>query len=104
MDAETRSVTVGDVVESATPAAFILEVLAGHAGLGRALTIPYPQKTGLALAGFDASLQPGRLVVFGESELGYLSALASAARLQVLRRVFARGIPCILVTKNLPLP
>jgi HPr kinase/phosphorylase len=101
MDAESRSVTVGDVVESATPAAFTLEVLAGHAGLGRALTIPYPQKTGLALAGFDASLQPGRLVVFGESELGYLSALDAAARIQVLRRVFARGVPCILVTKNL---
>jgi HPr kinase/phosphorylase len=100
MGAETRSVTVGEVVESATPAAFTLDVIAGQAGLGRVLTIPYPQKTGLALAGFDASLQPGRLIVFGESELGYLTALDAATRLQVLQRVFARGVPAILVTKN----
>jgi HPr kinase/phosphorylase len=102
MDAETRSVTVGDVVESASalPAAFSLDVVAGHAGLGRSLTIPYPQKTGLAVAGFDASLQPGRLLVFGESELRYLGELEAATRLQALRRIFARGIPCILLTKN----
>jgi HPr kinase/phosphorylase len=104
MDAETRSVTVGAMVESATPAAFTLEVVAGHAGLGRSLTIPYPQKTGLALAGFDASIQPGRLLVFGESELRYLSALDPVTRLQAIRRVFARGIPCIVVTKNQVVP
>jgi HPr kinase/phosphorylase len=98
--AETRSVTVGAMVESANPAAFSLDILAGHAGLGRSLTIPYPQKTGLALAGFDASLQPGRLLVFGESELRYLTTLDPAARRQAIERVLARGIPCILVTKN----
>jgi HPr kinase/phosphorylase len=100
MDVEIRSVTVGAMVESARPAAFALDVVAGHAGLRRSLTIPYPQKTGLALAGFDASLQPGRLLVFGESELQYLTTLDAAARRRVIERVFARGIPCVLVTKN----
>jgi HPr kinase/phosphorylase len=104
MDVEIRSVTVGAMVESARPAAFALDVVAGHAGLGRSLTIPYPQKTGLALAGFDASLQPGRLLVFGESELQYLTTLDAAARRRGIERVFARGIPCVLVTKNQELP
>jgi HPr kinase/phosphorylase len=104
MSGETRNVTVGAVVQSAETAGFTLDVVAGEGGLERLITIPYPQKTGLALAGFDASLQPGRLLVFGESELRYLSALETPARLNVIRRVFARGIPCILITKQQAAP
>jgi HPr kinase/phosphorylase len=100
MIGETRNVTVGAVVQSAESAGFLIDVLAGESGLERLITIPYPQKTGLALAGFDASLQPGRLLVFGESELRYLSALEPRARIDAIRRVFARGIPCVLITKQ----
>jgi hypothetical protein len=78
MNGEARNVTVGAVVQSAEAAGFSLDVVAGEAGLERLITIPYPQKTGLALAGFDASLQPGRMLVFGESELRYLYALDAA--------------------------
>jgi HPr kinase/phosphorylase len=98
--AETRNITVGAVVESATTAGFPLHVLAGTAGLDRLITLPYPQKTGLALAGFDTSLQAGRLLVFGESEIRYLAALDRLARVDVLRRVFDRGVPCVLITKR----
>jgi HPr kinase/phosphorylase len=104
MSGESRHVTVGAVVESATAAGYTLDVVAGAAGLDRLITIPYPQKTGLALAGFDASLQPGRLLVFGESELRYLSALEEPARVDVLRRVLARGIPCVVLTKQQTAP
>jgi HPr kinase/phosphorylase len=104
MNAEARSVTVGAVVQSAASAGFDLEVLAGEAGLERRIDIPYPQKTGLALAGFDASLQPGRLLVFGESEMRYLRTLDVAARVAALTRIFAHGIPCILLTKRLEPP
>jgi HPr kinase/phosphorylase len=104
MNADTRSVTVGAVVQSAAPAGFDLEVLAGQAGLERRIDIPYPQKTGLALAGFDASLQPGRLVVFGESEIRYLDTLDAAARTRTLARILGHGIPCILLTKRLTPP
>ena len=37
-----------------------LDLLAGGTGLTRRITGPYVQKTGLALAGFDEYLQPGR--------------------------------------------
>ena len=44
------------------------------------ITIPYIQKTGLALAGFDEYLRPGRVLVFGESEIRYLERLSSDER------------------------
>ncbi len=101
---ETRNITVGAVVESAAAAGFPLSIVAGAAGLERLITLPYPQKTGLALAGFDTSLQAGRLLVFGESEVRYLAALDRLARLDAIRRVYDRGIPCVLVTKRLDPP
>jgi HPr kinase/phosphorylase len=104
MSGEARSVTVSAVVQSAGQAGFDLEVLAGEAGLERRIDTPYPQKTGLALAGFDRSLQAGRLLVFGESEVRYLEALDEAPRQAALARVFAHGIPCVLLTKRLDPP
>ena len=44
-----------------------LELIAGGAGVERRITIPQPQKTGLALSGFDAYLKGGRILVFCES-------------------------------------
>ena len=55
-----------------------LELLAGADGLGRHITIPHTQKTGLALSGFDAYLRGGRVLVFGESEVRYLESRSPA--------------------------
>ena len=52
-----------------------LELLAGAGGVDRRITNPHPQKTGLALSGFDAYLRDGRVLVFGESEVRYLETL-----------------------------
>ena len=76
----------------------LLEVVAGKRGLERRIHIPQPQKTGLALSGFDAFLHGGRVLLFGESEVRYVESLASADRTSTLRRVFAHDLPCVLVT------
>ena len=52
-----------------------LELLAGAAGIDRLITSPHVQKTGLALAGFHEYLKPGRVLIFGESEIRYLESL-----------------------------
>ena len=54
-----------------------LELLGGPEGTERPITSPHVQKTELALAGFHEYLQPGRVLVFGESEVRYLDALDS---------------------------
>ena len=93
------SVTVATLLRDlADSRALPMELLAGRAGLGRRITIPQPQKTGLALSGFDAYLHGGRVLVFGESEIRYVEALAASERTSALTRVFGHDLPCVLIT------
>src|SRR6186713_1710687 len=75
-----------------------LELLAGAAGVDRRITNPHPQKTGLALSGFDKYLREGRVLVLGESEVRFLEALGPEERGAVIRQVFSHAIPCLVVT------
>src|SRR6478736_2532741 len=95
----TPGVTVGALLE-ARPESFGLpcELLAGLLGLDRRITSPYIQKTGLALAGFHEYLKPGRVLIFGESEIRYLESLESAARVGALRLALTLDFPCVLIT------
>jgi HPr kinase/phosphorylase len=83
---------------------FDLELLAGAGGVDRRITNPHPQKTGLALAGFDKYLREGRVLVLGESEVSFLQSLAPEERTAVVRRVFAHALPCLVVTAGSQLP
>src|SRR5450432_4611273 len=73
-----------------------LELLAGADGLDRVITSPHIQKTGLALAGFHEYLKPGRVLIFGESEIRYLESLDVAACVRGLRLAMTRDFPCVL--------
>jgi len=81
-----------------------LEILAGAAGLDLRITSPYIQKTGLALAGFHEYLKPGRVLIFGESEIRYLESLAAAARAAAVRLALTLDFPCVLITGGFPPP
>jgi HPr kinase/phosphorylase len=91
--------TIVDVAGQAAIAGLDLELLGGGAGLGRRIVDPHPQKTGLALSGFDNYLRGGRVLIFGESEIRYLDAMAAAERAAVLQRVFTHDLPCVLITQ-----
>jgi HPr kinase/phosphorylase len=96
---EPRGVSVATVLRDfAESGGLDLELLAGAGGLERRITIPHTQKTGLALSGFDAYLRPGRVLVFGTSEVRYLETLTVDERVVALRRVFSHPLPCLLVT------
>src|SRR5262245_61534871 len=75
-----------------------LEVLAGIDGLDRAITSPHIQKTGLALAGFHEYLKPGRVLIFGESEIRYLESLDVDSRVASMRLALTHDFPCVLIT------
>jgi HPr kinase/phosphorylase len=93
------AVTVGGLLNSRPEATGLpLELLSGAGGLHRVITSPHIQKTGLALAGFDEYLQPGRVLVFGESEIRFLDSLEQEVRLQALEAVFTHDVPCVLIT------
>ncbi len=94
-----RSITVEGLLKSRAEAIGLpLELLGGEDGLQRTISSPHIQKTGLALAGFDAYLQPARILVFGESEIRYLESLDVTSRLNVLAAAFSHDIPCVLIT------
>ncbi len=84
---------------------FSVEVLAGHAGLNRPIRSPHVQKTGLALAGFHEYIRPGRVLVFGESEVRFLESRTADQRRTLTARLLEHDIPCILSTAGLqPVP
>jgi HPr kinase/phosphorylase len=44
------------------------------------------------------------MLVFGESELRYLAALETPVRAEVIARVLARGVPCVVISKQQSAP
>jgi HPr kinase/phosphorylase len=98
-------VSVGALLRSRPEAVGLpLVLISGAAGLERRITSPHIQKTGLALAGFDAYLTAGRILILGESEIRYVETLASSSAVDALRRTFAHDVPAVLVTNGLPTP
>lgn len=81
-----------------------LELVAGSSGLDRVISSPHIQKTGLALAGFHDFLKPGRVLVFGESELRYLERLERPEQADAVRLAFGQDFPCIVSTGGFTLP
>jgi HPr kinase/phosphorylase len=81
-----------------------IELIAGANGLDRHITSPYIQKTGLALAGFHEYLQPGRILLFGESEVRFLESLESPTRSDALAKCLNSELPCLLVTGGAEIP
>ena len=106
MPPESASVAVATLLNDVKShdGAIDLELLAGAAGLTRRITNSHPQKTGLALAGFDGYLREGRALILGESEIRYLESLESSARLEALRRVLSHNLPCLVITHGFPVP
>jgi len=105
MRPSTSGVSVGEVLRSRPETLGLpLALFAGGTGLGRRITSPYIQKTGLALAGFDEYLSPGRILIFGQSEIRFLESLEAADRRQAIQRTLARDIPAVLITGGFEAP
>jgi HPr kinase/phosphorylase len=97
--------TLLDELSASSGAALPMELLAGGGGLRRRITNAHPQKTGLALSGFDAAVRGGRVLIFGDSEIRYLESLSAEAREATLRRIYGHDLPAILITQGFdPLP
>ena len=97
-------VAVDALLQGRPEAGLTLDLLAGARGLGRRITSPHVQKTGLALAGFDEYLRPGRVLIFGESEIRFLESLDADARLLALQAALRHDFPCILITGGFAAP
>ncbi len=81
-----------------------IELLAGEAGLDKGITHSRIQKPGLAMAGYTGFVHPGRVQVFGESEIRYLERLDGRQRRAVLEPLCEQPLSCVAVTKGLQPP
>jgi HPr kinase/phosphorylase len=101
----TPAVSVGSLLGGRAEALGVkVEVLAGAGGLGRLITSPHIQKTGLALAGYHEYVHPGRVLVFGQSEIRFLERQDPSQRVELMTRTVARDIPCVLATAGFAPP
>lgn len=81
-----------------------LRLLAGKSGLRKHIDRSRVQRPGLALTGFTRYLSPGRVQIIGGSESSYLRTLSVRERAAVLRRLMARELCCLVVTRGLEVP
>jgi HPr kinase/phosphorylase len=75
-----------------------IEALGGN--LKKRILIPQVQKPGLALTGFTANLQPGRLQVLGNSEIAFLRSMNAKKASAVLRKICGRDIAAFVITNR----
>jgi HPr kinase/phosphorylase len=98
---ERPIITVGEFISSA-PSRLELELIAGSNGLTtHQITTPRVQKLGLALAGFNNYIRPGRIQIAGQSETSYLERLDLEKRDQSINNLQFDDISCIIFTKDL---
>jgi HPr kinase/phosphorylase len=92
-----RMVTVQSLTDpGALPVVF--DVMAGDAGLGRTITHPRIQKSGLALVGHFQGVSTERVQILGETEMSFIEAMEPARRFAAFDAFLARGLPCVVVT------
>jgi HPr kinase/phosphorylase len=77
-----------------------LELVAGAGGLEREIPESAINRPGLALAGFFRYFAHHRIQVLGLAEHVYLASLDAGDRYQRLANVFARRIPCMVVSRG----
>ncbi len=101
---QAKAITVKEFL-SASPAMDLdLEIVQGHDGLDKLIRSPRIQKLGLMLASFMGTLDPGRVVIFGNSELNYLKILDADARKTAIQQLKKYSMCCVVVTKQLEIP
>jgi len=61
-------------------------------------------RPGMALMGFTENFLPGRIQVFGESEMAYLSTLDAAGQATAIKRVLELKPPCIFIAMDQNVP
>jgi HPr kinase/phosphorylase len=101
---EDKAITVREFLMASPVMDLDLEVVEGYDGLDNQIRSPRIQKLGLMLASFTGDLDPGRVVIFGNSELNYLKILDAEARKTAIRQLKKYSMCCVVVTKRLEIP
>lgn len=81
-----------------------VELIAGVAGLDKNIGLPRVQKPGLSTDGDLNSGMPDRVIIFGKTEIGFISSLNPEKMAQSLNRFCTEDLKCIAVSEGLVIP
>ena len=98
---QRKPVTVRRFLEGSVARGLELEIVAGEAGLDCVVEEALLHRPGLALTGYHKHFAVKRIQVVGLAEHAYLKSLKKYRR-QRVRGIFNLDIPCLVVTKGLP--
>jgi HPr kinase/phosphorylase len=101
---EARRGLTSDVLRSPALADLGLRIVAGEAGFSRVISWGRIQRPGLALAGFQAFIKPGRIQILGEGELKYLDTMPAGLRSERIAAICALPVAAFVVTKGQRVP
>lgn len=97
-------ISVESFIETATEP-LRLTLVAGKEGLRRGIRDKSLNRPALAVTGYFKSFAHRRIQVFGAGEIAYLKDQRDTERRAVLHKIFAKQVPCAIVSRNLlPLP
>ena len=102
-EAGVRQIPVRELMESRGES-LELELLTTEADLDRTVGDPDISSPGLALAGYTQRFPGGRMQVFGETEMTYLSTLDDGEVRSRLDAVFSFDVPAVFITKGQRVP
>ena len=103
IEAARRPLTA-EVLRSAPLADLGLRTVAGEEGFSRVISWGRIQRPGLALAGYEAFIKPGRIQILGESELNYLDTMPPLLRADRIAAICALPVAAFVVTKGQDVP
>ena len=81
-----------------------LELVMGHDGLQRKITVPDINRPGLALAGYFDYFAFERIQVLGRTELSYLQGLEQEKVRQIFQKLLEWDVCCFVITQGLEPP
>ncbi|MEO8432762.1 MAG: HPr(Ser) kinase/phosphatase [Acidobacteriota bacterium] len=99
-----RQPLTAEVLRSAPLADLGLRTVAGEEGFSRVISWGRIQRPGLALAGYEAFIKPGRIQILGESELNYLDTMPPILRADRIAAICALPVAAFVVTKGQDVP
>lgn len=83
---------------------FKLDVLSGEDGLERIIPVADLYRPGLEMAGYFNYHPHERVQILGRTELAFYQTLSDEERLDRIRKLCDSGIPCICISRGLPVP
>ncbi|WP_042476584.1 HPr(Ser) kinase/phosphatase [Bacillus ndiopicus] len=92
-------VTTRDVIEK-----FNLQIISGHEGIGRYITMSDISRPGLEMAGYFTHYPANRVQLLGKTELSFFEMLPESVKSERMRLLCARNTPAIIISRNMEVP